>query len=895
VPKIFMKQFWYTIKKVQVIGEYFTEVTNDDDTLTFLIDLGYNGPLHKHTNMVLDHMHQPWRTLATIINKENVDYPELIWEDIAFQIDHMKEKRSRCKNMSFPNSPRVIDEEKVTKENVILKCGSEQESEYSKEDHRKEEEIDRINSEEDDKKKDDTDDDKIINLKMTDDKVLQEVTNVAKADAEKNSEVKDDAKKTKLSPKSSSVSVSSGFGDQFLKISSDTSLIITIKDTTDPLVLISIKETPSATHVTTIASPSVSTIPHVPLQQKTTPIPTPTITTETSTITSAVPESDALNVIQLRVAKLEKDVSGYNNIDLSAKALAALKTQVPFIVDNYLRSKVGDTPIVDLEQESKKSPSEIRKIKKERAEKQKMPSYTIKLYHALMKALIKDENTVDKGVADTVKEHKRKHDDDDDDDEDPPAGPNHGKKTKRKRTKMSESSKKPSITKETPKGKAPLKGSKTTKSASAKEQVEEPIAEVVTDDAGEDVVHNNDQPQDTSEPKTDKTLNPEWFKKPPRPPTPDLEWNKRQKLHRYGHLEEIVVKRADCKLYKFKEDDFVDLHLNEIKDIMLFAVQHKIFHLNESDIIDFIVALRMFTKSLIIKKRVEDLQLGVESYQNKLNITAPQKIFPKKRVMRADELYKFSDGILEKVQDELHHRVLDFHLGYNKEMLKRKWTAIDRKSNYGILGRYDVFVPALHKRPRRNEDQYAVSREDQYVVFKLWNMNILENIKRGPYSKKPPICRIKVSRYINSLYLGLRKKYRLSLKNDISPQDKMNDAYLTYEVEIYELANIQCELNKEDYSEQQMSHEIDDDMKGYEKVEITDDESSDSDDEDEVAKIFRIDSNAFDFETPMCRAFKEFNYLLEIDPNVLTKDIEGFKTYDKYKDDWIYEWNKDVP
>ncbi|GKB36558.1 hypothetical protein Tco_0881500 [Tanacetum coccineum] len=30
----------------------------------------------------------------------------------------------------------------------------------------------------------------------------------------------------------------------------------------------------------------------------------------------------------------------------------------------------------------------------------------------------------------------------------------------------------------------------------------------------------------TSEPKTTKTPNPEWFKQPPRPPTPDLEWNK---------------------------------------------------------------------------------------------------------------------------------------------------------------------------------------------------------------------------------------------------------------------------------------------------------------------------------------------------------------------------------
>ncbi|GKC89245.1 hypothetical protein Tco_1149894 [Tanacetum coccineum] len=152
-----------------------------------------------------------------------------------------------------------------------------------------------------------------------------------------------------------------------------------------------------------------------------------------------------------------------------------------------------------------------------------------------------------------------------------------------------------------------------------------------------------------------------------------------KKLHGYGHLEEIAVQRADRWVYKFKEGDFVDLHLNDIEDMLLLTIQHKLFQLDDSDIVDLIVALHMFTRSLIIKHRVEDLQLGVESYQKKLNITAPQKTFleiefkelytpsykppgviyedfnKQKRVMRADELYKFSDC-----------------LGYNKEMSRRK-------------------------------------------------------------------------------------------------------------------------------------------------------------------------------------------------------------------------------
>ncbi|GJZ36583.1 hypothetical protein Tco_0582774 [Tanacetum coccineum] len=158
-----------------------------------------------------------------------------------------------------------------------------------------------------------------------------------------------------------------------------------------------------------------------------------------------------------------------------------------------------------------------------------------------------------------------------------------------------------------------------------------------------------------------------------------------KRLHSYGHLEEIVVKRADRQLYKFKEGDSIDLHLNDIEDMLLLVVQHKLFHLDGSDIVDFIVALCMFTRSLIIKKLVEDLQFFVESYQKKLNITEPQKTFPE---IEFKELYTpshkppgFSDGTLKTVRDELHHRILDFRLGYNKEMSRRNWTAIDKRSS----------------------------------------------------------------------------------------------------------------------------------------------------------------------------------------------------------------------
>ncbi|GKB85713.1 hypothetical protein Tco_0957985 [Tanacetum coccineum] len=46
-------------------------------------------------------MQQFWYSI-----KENVDYLELIWEDVSYQIDHRNEKRSRRENMPFPDSQR---------------------------------------------------------------------------------------------------------------------------------------------------------------------------------------------------------------------------------------------------------------------------------------------------------------------------------------------------------------------------------------------------------------------------------------------------------------------------------------------------------------------------------------------------------------------------------------------------------------------------------------------------------------------------------------------------------------------------------------------------------------------------------------------------------------------
>ncbi|GJZ63245.1 hypothetical protein Tco_0619666 [Tanacetum coccineum] len=91
----------------------------------------------------------------------------------------------------------------------------------------------------------------------------------------------------------------------------------------------------------------------------------------------------------------------------------------------------------------------------------------------------------------------------------------------------------------------------------------------------------------------------------------------------YKHLDWITVRRDDDILYKFKEGDFHRLRIQDIEDMLLLLVQGKLINLNVEERLAFNVSLRMFTRSVVIQRRVEDLQLGVESYQKKLNLTKP--------------------------------------------------------------------------------------------------------------------------------------------------------------------------------------------------------------------------------------------------------------------------------
>ncbi|GKC34058.1 hypothetical protein Tco_1046442 [Tanacetum coccineum] len=145
-------------------------------------------------------------------------------------------------------------------------------------------------------------------------------------------------------------------------------------------------------------------------------------------------------------------------------------------------------------------------------------------------------------------------------------------------------------------------------------------------------------------------------------------------------------------------------HIKWIKDLVpnrmwsqasLLLVQGKLTNLTVEERIAFNVSLRMFTRSIVIQRRVEDLQLGVKSYQKKLNLIKPDTYRPdlkrreaysaysnprgfiyqnkdkKNRLMRIDELHKFSDGTLNDVWTAPDDRLKGIRMKYLPQTIWR--------------------------------------------------------------------------------------------------------------------------------------------------------------------------------------------------------------------------------
>nr|GEV05916.1 hypothetical protein [Tanacetum cinerariifolium] len=165
-------------------------------------------------------------------------------------------------------------------------------------------------------------------------------------------------------------------------------------------------------------------------------------------------------------------------------------------------------------------------------------------------------------------------------------------------------------------------------------------------------------------------------------------------IYMYNYMKKIVLRRFDLKEYIVVERDFKYLYPNDFKDLYLLNLQGHLNHLPPKDKKTLTTAVNLWTQNLVIRQRVKDFQLGIESYRTQLNLTKPRCDAPGfkykhdftvieslravtfwdkygvQMIMRFNKIHKFSDGTLHQIDEALDYRVKEFkvnkiHLGLN--------------------------------------------------------------------------------------------------------------------------------------------------------------------------------------------------------------------------------------
>ncbi|GJY64627.1 hypothetical protein Tco_0466087 [Tanacetum coccineum] len=214
-------------------------------------------------------------------------------------------------------------------------------------------------------------------------------------------------------------------------------------------------------------------------------------------------------------------------------------------------------------------------------------------------------------------------------------------------------------------------------------------------------------------------------------------------MYGYNYMKKIVLRRADLKEYVIAERDFKYLYPSDFEDLYLLNLQGHLNHLSPEDKKILTTAVNLWTRNLVIRQRVEDFQLGIESYQTQLNLTKPRwdaKGFEYKHdftvidspravtfrdkygvqmIMRFNEIHKFSDGTLHQIDEALDYRVKEFRVNRrNPGLDTRFWTKKD-------VDRSKEFMFAIQKRLKtrrifRNLESFVGGRirEGDYRLLK---------------------------------------------------------------------------------------------------------------------------------------------------------------------------------
>ncbi|GJU44357.1 hypothetical protein Tco_1201623 [Tanacetum coccineum] len=91
----------------------------------------------------------------------------------------------------------------------------------------------------------------------------------------------------------------------------------------------------------------------------------------------------------------------------------------------------------------------------------------------------------------------------------------------------------------------------------------------------------------------------------------------------YDYLKEITLRKADYQEYTIAEKDFKNLYPSDFEDLNMLLLQGHLNHLPGLNKRMLSTAVNLWTRNLVIRKRVEDFQLGIKSYQKQRNLTKP--------------------------------------------------------------------------------------------------------------------------------------------------------------------------------------------------------------------------------------------------------------------------------
>nr|GEV78689.1 hypothetical protein [Tanacetum cinerariifolium] len=127
-------------------------------------------------------------------------------------------------------------------------------------------------------------------------------------------------------------------------------------------------------------------------------------------------------------------------------------------------------------------------------------------------------------------------------------------------------------------------------------------------------------------------------------------------FERYGYafLKEIVIRRADYNEYKISKADFKNLHPNDFEDLYLLHLQGKLNYLPGSDKVHLYNAINLWIRNIVIRQYYTII--------SKPRVVIYRDRNDQKKMMRENEVHKFSDGTLTRVLHKLDHMVKDFRL-----------------------------------------------------------------------------------------------------------------------------------------------------------------------------------------------------------------------------------------